>query len=510
MTSTQNLIKRFAGCAFVAMAIGAATLAAVPATAMAQTGAPKSDKPDISKMQKKDLVIFRNGRQVEGVILEETETTVKMVVIVGPMRSETTYQKSEILEIKRDEFKPEAAEKTDDKSDEKKDDKKDEKKDIEAVDPNKLVDVNGKPVPAGNVKVYILPISGVLGQDVSQTPMKTVVDEVLRMEPDILIVRFDAETTRGLEQAKTQLQFETAQYDLMDRAQQLDTILGDRINYGGEFKKKPRIVAWVNKAMGGAAFFPFVFKEIYFTADGQMGGLGAIESMFAGRGDEVVRQKQRSLRLGRAKGMAEKGGYDPRIMEAMSMADYVLSYRMVGGKAELLAEMPPSTDWFLLKDDGAVNEERTDSMQDRVRAQGNDFLTLNARTAFDIGISQGTVNTTDELMIKLGEQRNYSILKNSASRVFKEWSKQVHKAENDYGKLLREFRAVTVKPPGGYKERTAYRSQRKNILRQLASVTDRYREALNPERVGDVDNLLSQISIVINQIETEQKLDRPD
>ena len=96
----------------------------------------------------------------------------------------------------------------------------------------------------------------------------------------------------------------------MDKVRELDTMLADRVNLGGEFKTKPRMVAWVNKATGGAAFFPFLFKEIYFTSDGKMGGLGALESMFGGVGDEAVRQKQRSLRLGRAKGLAAKGGHD--------------------------------------------------------------------------------------------------------------------------------------------------------------------------------------------------------
>src|SRR5262249_19557976 len=154
------------------------------------------------------------------------------------------------------------------------------------------------------------------------------------------------------------------------------------------------------------------------------------------------------------------------------------SYRISGGKVEFIDQMPPSADWFLLKDDGAVDPKHRDSMQDRVRDQGNDFLMLDAKLAYDIGMSKGTADSVDELLSKMGVTRNYPVLKTSAGRTFGQWNKEISKAENDVGKLIREYRGVQVKPPAGYKERTAARSQKKTILRQVASIVDRYREGL--------------------------------
>lgn len=480
------------------------------APALAQSGKPDSgkqgDQPkvDIAKAVKKDLIIFRSGKQVEGVVLSESATEVKFLVIVGTLRSEATYPKSDILEIKKDAFKPEAdAGKKDEKKGEDKDDTG-----VEPINPAAPVDVNGKPVPAENVKVYIVNFTGEFGRDLSRTPLKKIMDEAAAVKPDVLIVRFD-HVFSLYGQQRDDWDIGQGDYDQLEKARELDTLLGDRLATDPAFKNtKP--VAWVKKAMGGAAFLPFTFQDIYYTSDAHHGGIGGLERMFGNTGDQVVREKQRSLRLGRAKGLAAKGKHDERIMAAMSDGRYIMSYRMEGGKAELLMRMPESPDEILLKDDGAVNQDRADIMQDVIRLKGNDYLTLDAKTAFDIGFTKGTADSVDELLSKMGITRNYSVLKNNSARVTAAWSREVGRAEADIQRLLREYRGVQVRPPGGYRERTAARGQRKSLLRQVQGIADRFREAINPRQLGDVDGLISRINIIIDEIDQQQRLDRPD
>lgn len=482
--------------------------------ALAQSGKPdagkQGDQPkvDIAKAVKKDLVIFRSGRQVEGVILSETATELKFLVIVGTLKSEATYAKSDILEIKKDAFKPDGGDaKKDEKGSDKAADDKDDFK-AEPVDPKALVDTAGKPIPPGNLKVYVVTFGGEFGRDLSRTPLKKVMDEAAAMKPDILIVRFD-HTFSLYGEERDDWALGIGDYDQLEKARELDTMLGDRLATDPAFKNtKP--VAWVKKAMGGAAFLPFTFQDIYYTSDAHHGGIGGLERMFGSMGDQVVREKQRSLRLGRAKGLAAKGKHDERIMAAMSDGRYIMSYRMDGGKAELLMRMPESPDEILLKDDGAVNPDRSDIMQDVIRLKGNDYLTLDAKTAFDIGFSRGTADSVDELLSKMNVTRNYSVIKNNTGRIFGAWGKEIARAETDIERLLRAYRSVEVKPPAGYKERTAARGQQKAFLRQTQSIADRYREAINPQRVGDADGIISQINIIIDRIDQAQRLDRPD
>src|SRR5690606_8060666 len=62
-----------------------------------------------------------------------------------------------------------------------------------------------------------------------------------------------------------------------------------------KWEKQPQVVFWVERAMSGMAFLPLVKNDIYFTSDGRMGGVGGLDELFGSMGDEVVRDKQKSL-----------------------------------------------------------------------------------------------------------------------------------------------------------------------------------------------------------------------
>jgi len=493
-----------------AMAASAAALIAVCGVAGPAPAQPDASKPaqkqDTSKLEKRDLVIFKSGRQVEGVVLEESELSIRMLVIVGTLRSETTYPKSDILDIKRNEFKPAAETKAGDKPAD-----TTMAKTEESAPPDAIVDTNGKVIPPGTLKVYVVPITGEFGRDFSKTPAKNIMDDLVRTKPDVIIFRFDeAFAHHGEESPADFLQVGDEGFitGAMLKAQELDTLITPRLRDDPAFSYKPRVIAWVKKALGPAAFLPLVFKDIYFTSDGHQGGVGGLDFLLEGRGDEVVRQKQRSLRLAWVKGLAEEGDHDMRIAKAMCWGDYILSYRIVGGQAEFVESMPPSPEWFLLKDDGAVNKDHADTMQDLVRMKGNDFLTLDSKVAFDIGFSKGTADTLDELLANMGISRNYAQMKGKAPQISKEWSSAVGKAEREVEELIRKYRNVQVKQPGQYDQRTAARGERIRYLQQVQSICKQYGEAINPERVGDPDRLILQLDVVIDRIKTEQQLDR--
>jgi hypothetical protein len=509
------------------------TVVGVASPALAQ--APASKPADMAAMQKKDLIIFKTGNKVEGVVLEETETTVKFLLIVGSMRSPTVYDKSDILEIKRDEFKTDAS---DSKSDPKKDDAKgDSKVDSSSSDGEKSssagtydnpVDVEGKPIAPGTLKVYLCELGGEFGRDVSKSPVKAMMEDLIKAQPDIVIFRFN--NTFGAQGQQT-VDFdhqgaESYTTIQLERALQIDTLITPILRDDPRLVKKPKVVAWINKALGGAAFLPLVFHDIYFTSDGHQGGVGGLDLLFEGVGDEVVRQKQRSLRLAWVEGMANEGEFDKgastlsaeelaqasrrKIAKAMCWGDYVLSYQIVGGQVKFLEnQMPPNAEWFVLKDDGPINKNHADTMQDMVRMKGNDYLTLDAKTAFDIGYSKGTADTVTDLMSQMGVQRGFAVMRNHSPQIFRNWSKDVSKTENEVIKLLRELKNVEVKPPGQYEQRTEARGRKLRILEQLRSIIGQYKESLNPRKIRfSPEQGLDQIDEVIDRIKTEQTLDR--
>ncbi|MBX3403960.1 MAG: hypothetical protein KF699_11175 [Phycisphaeraceae bacterium] len=483
----RNTMKRAAAAAMLAGL--AVVFAAVPAQAQSRTGSAAA-KAETSEA-KLDVIIFRNGQKVECEILEETDSTVKVKIAVAGMVAETVYQKSEILAIQKGAGAP--------------------------------VSTAGKPAPRstttgrkpdakpeqiatdGVPTVYVIRCTGEFGRDVSATPFAQVIEDVKKHQPDILVMEFDHVFGQYGEEVPDYL-YQPGSFDQLETARQLSTLLTDRIRDDGDWPKKPRLVGYIKKAMGAACFLPFVCPELYFHPDGLHGGVGGLEHMFDGVGDKVAQEKQYSLRLKRAEGLAEKGGHEPRILRAMARMDFVLSYRMVGGKAEFLERMPETADEFLLADDG--EGDRRDGAQERLRYLGNDVLTLNAVTAEKIGLSRGTVANLSELMYAMGYTREFTEVKGRSADILKRWSDDVNRAEANLQRLIRQFQNVEVRAPGQYRERTAARTQQKSILREARGIFMRYKEALNPRRFP-ADAAINDIDVIIDQIDQQQRLDGP-
>jgi hypothetical protein len=288
----------------------------------------------------------------------------------------------------------------------------------------------------------------------------------------------------------------------------MDPIFTDEIER--EWDKKPTVVFWIKQAMGGAAFLPFNCPNIYFASDARMGGIGDLTYMFGSMGDEVVRQKQYSLRLGHAKGMANKGGYDTMIVEAMTIFEKAYCYKMDRGKAIIYDRMPESADEHLLAENGV---ESRDNIQQLARGEGNDTLTLNAKVARDLGLSKATVDTLDDLLFELGIERTSVIVSKAnatdenpttaSDRIMTKWSDSCDDAERDMRRLWREYAQIQV--AGEYRERQAARGRQIRTLENIIKLIKRYGEAVNPRAVGVPDQ--SILETIIEQIRLEMLRD---
>ena len=432
----------------------------------------------------KDVLVFRDGRRIEGEIIEETDTTVRMKVMVGSLAAETTYDKSGILLIEHGTGGAASA-------DESKNDRK--------------VDLTTKPkrerAADGAARVYVIELEGVFGRDISQTPIRDAMADAKKEGADYVIVVMDNDWSQALRGgfSEEDLGDEVSAFDQLWRAEDMDPIFTTEVAHGWD--SEPEIIFWVKQAMGGAAFLPFNCPDIYFHSDARMGGIGNLSYMFGSTGDEVVRQKQYSLRLGHAKGMANVGGYDTRIIEAMTQYEKAFCYKMEGGKAVIYDRMPQSADEHLLADDGT---ESPDTERDLARGLGNDTLTLDARVARDLGVSKGTVDTLDDLLYELGIERNHVIVSDKSERILTNWADACDKAEKDMRRLWREVGQIQV--AGDYRERTAARGQQKRKIRQIIRLIDQYGEAVNPRAVGVPDK--GTLESILAQIQLDQLADR--
>jgi len=440
-------------------------------------------------------ILLTNGSTVKVSIVKESPKQVEVLVYVGSLSAPRTYQRSEIISITElahspaDE--PEASASDDDR----------------AASMSQATSTDAD-IPADAVKVFVIELTGRFGFDVSVTPVRKAMDRARELGADVVIVKCnnDWKQLDGFTDEKTDDQGKFEEYRFAESIAPVFTT--DTITM---WDKEPQVVFWVERAMSGMAFLPMIKPDIYFTSDGRMGGVGDLDSLFDGVGDEVVRDKQKSLRLGHVEGMAIEGGHDPRLIDAMSRKSYVLSYRIVGGKPEYLVGEAPG--WELMTDDG--KDENADTDRDLVRGLGNDALTFTAELAKKLDVSKGTADTLDDLLFEMGfEDRAYILddsnedgFSDSGERELEDWSQGIARALQKLRRLQFDIANVEVRPvrndPTGNKARNAARGKRLRLINEAIGLLNRYGEVLDPgeqSRVG--------LELQKQQIENEKRLER--
>lgn len=466
----------------VALAAGALPLFAAPGVAFASPGAERV-AGFVAGVGSGDTLILRSGRVIEGTFLEETETRVKFRVLSSGISAEQWFDKTDILKVTRAEAAP--ADKPAEPA-------------LAAKDPVKPK----KPAAAGAAKVYVIDLKGKFGEDITQTPIRDAMRDAKRAEADHIILVLENEwAINELEK----LPDDAAAFDELFRAEQITPIFVSEM--AREWDTPPKVVFWVKQAMGGAAFLPFVCKDIYMSSEARIGGIGNLSTMFGAMGDEVVRQKQYSLRLGHAQGWAIVGGYEPRLITAMTRVEYVLSYGLEGGRPMYFEREPESPNEVLLTDDGKDPKKDTD--RELVIGAGNDVLTLNADLARKLLVSRATVDKLDDLLFELGVLRSYERVDARSSQIMTGWSKALTQGKKELIRLLDDFQNVQVEQPGGYNERSQARSRRLAKLTEMQRIIKRFKEALTPRWHGQngipTDEVIERIK---EQIRQEQLADK--
>ncbi len=442
------------------MSVGGAAMMAAPA---AQAGHVMASV--MTGVVSDDELILKDGRILKGELIEESDTEVTFRIKVGSLSAVRTYQRSEVLAVTRG---------TEAKA---------EPMDNSENDSKGTLDADSEQGPS----VYVMELSGEWGRDISVPPIREMLKDAKKYKPDIVVLVIDNmfEDELGNDFADDK----RIGFNVF-AAEDIEPLFTHEVPV--DWGYEPRWVVWVKNAMGGAAFLPFNFEEIYFAPEGRMGGLGYLIFNWGTMGDKMVREKQISLQLGHAEGMAIRGGYDPRIIRAMSEMRMEMCYSMEGGKAVLHTRLPESPSETLLTDNGTLDEYR-DDMQSRIRGKTNDALTLKADLAQVLGVSKGTVTSLDELMWELGLERDAQFVESKSERIAERWKNSLVRAERQMPRLWREANEIQVQ--GDYNERRSARSRQIAKREQLIRLIRRYEGILNPNRYGVPGEAVLQVQI---------------
>lgn len=455
----RTRLARWLGLAALAAA-ALAPIATLPARADALSAiAPeRSDKP-------LDRIILRNGKIIEGRVLSETATKVKIMVMVGGISAPVTYQKSDVLSIERGVV--EAAQTSE--------------RATAGVTPSENTS-NARPQEktnrAGAARVYLMKLKGDLGRDISYTPLKKAMDDAIASNPDVIVIKLDAGSF-------------PPGFDGLWTAEKLGPIIENAIDSGH------RVVFWVKRAQAGAAFLPLISPEIYFTSDGTLGGVGDLSGFDIG--DDMVNLKQISLRIGHAEGFAITGGYEPKLIRAMALKDEWLAVRIRGGEPEYITWKPRPEDgegWTVLTDDGKGKNK------DEFSFEGNDVLTLDADWAFRLHVARGVVDTLDDLVFELDIGRDYVVIDGKSGQILKSWHDRIERSLDQIKKIRRDLKERTT----GRNE-TASLGRRINLLKQMRSILTAYEEVFDPDG-GQRAKIDVQIEQIRQQIRDASKSKR--
>lgn len=496
--TTKDLFRRMTLAAALTVGVLAAPfIAPSPAWAAETKSADAKTAPAAPATQDHVVLNKNGGTTVKGQILEENATSITMMVeFPGMPAVKTTYLKSEIVSIKRDQpvdGTPSI--------------KKAEEKPTDRVKEQQAPTATAEDDAA---KIMVVKLEGFVGRDITKTPMTEMfqkVDEQFadldssgnvkpeRKDKNILVLEVDASTNPQ------------AGIDGFFAAEDLALL------FEKQFGKGRRIVFWIEKAEGGAGFLPLISPEIYWKSDGELKGSGRDLDSFD-IGDKMVNEKQISLRIGHLEGFPNKGGYGAgtgtaggAVVRALARSQNWMVVRMEGGKPIILERAPTEADfaqspnWTVLKDDGK------DKNKDAKLTEGNDKLVLKADWARNLGLSKGTADSVEDLAFQFGVQRNWKeIEKPEAQKPLKNWSEGIDKAvdrirqqgnaQNPRGTLWRDFDDVGAKPATTPEEVQRADSRRINILKQIQAILVRYKEVFDKE-----GQMVSQIDLRIMEIE---------
>lgn len=355
-------------------------------------------------------------------------------------------------------------------------------------------------------KVYYFDADGWFGKDITFTPMNEALEEARELGADYIIINVDVAWHQRGDPVQADLPDDSGIFDIFG----IRPVRGLFTDEGFmEWEKKPEVVFWVKNAMGSAAFLPFLADSMYFHTGGRIGGIRGVYLRYQ-QGDEVVKEKLVAASLATAKGMVIDFGYEPKLIEAMARGDYVLSYRLEGGRPVYLERMPQSTDEFLLTND-ALDDNYSDTIEDLARGRGKNWLTLDDTTAQVLGVSKGTVDSLDDLLFELGISRNHEMVGNG-NKIMDDWTSSVKRTEDALARLWREYNEIQVEQDD-WNERRRARGQQRAKLQQMIGLLDRFEEAIVPWqipgfiRAGSPKQVVSQFKLIIQRLELQQLAD---
>ena len=222
-------------------------------------------------------------------------------------------------------------------------------------------------------RVYVFPMKGQMGTDVSKQLVDIMVKDIQKQKPDIIVYHLnsaDIDRNNYLRNDDREEFGMPAIEEYRDIVKRLHEDLRDI----------PQIM-WVEDSVGFASLVALGWPDLYMKSDARLWGLSRVASGAQVWEDADIKSKMETAATGIGKGILQQGGYNLVLGDAMMFPDKQLSVRFKGREVEWL--------------------ENTNGVW-IVDGSGDATANFDATLAEDVLLSDGTADTLDDLMFLLG------------------------------------------------------------------------------------------------------------
>jgi len=296
-----------------------------------------------------------------------------------------------------------------------------------------------KALPEGmpNPKVYVFPMVGQMGTDISEPIFKKLIEDVKRQKPDILVIKLKSADVDRINHLRNDDPSEFGLVNLITTYRDMMKSVHD------ELSDIPQVM-WVEDSVGVSGLVALAWDRMYMFSDARLGGLYQFKNMVESQWQDAdVRSKMVAAWTGIMKGLVQLGKNPDVLADAMIFEERTLSVNFEGRGANWLGDTTGA--W--------VVDSSTDNP-----------VSFAAPLAEDILLSDGTADNLDDLMFLLGYREFTAI--DSGEKLAKQFTDDWRKAMKNCFEWLEEA--------GGTEDSVAGLGKRKTLYEKVVAALKTY------------------------------------
>lgn len=291
---------------------------------------------------------------------------------------------------------------------------------------------------------YVIPMKGQMGTDIHPDIYRQIIDDIRSHRPDRIVWVMNCSDQEELIMPIPE-QFNPEQgIPMLDEYRQLVQLLRDQL------RDIPQVM-WVEDSHGISSLLALAWDNVYMSPNARLSGLGRLYAGPDRFQNPDVRAKMMAAHLAMISSFLERSNRPLAIAEAMVVPERTLSASWRGRRVE----------WHL-----NVSGEYVVNASDKRTAN------FTAKTAEELGISNGTIETLDDLALLEGF-REYRVIEGSADQIVTRYVENWRRAFENAQTSWRDYAQHMGWATGDQTVR--YLGRARNDLARIISLMRRYK-----------------------------------